>query len=119
MSMTKQQAFEIIDKVRRIYNMEFDTPKLETWIDVLSENGDYEPTLKMVKNYINSGNSYPPNLPKIMRKAPKKLEYEEEPEDVKEHHWKMKNDPEYVAARKKLLDEFKEQLRKFEVNSYE
>ena len=35
MSMTKQQAFEIIDKVRRIYNMEFDTPKLETWIDVL------------------------------------------------------------------------------------
>ena len=35
-----------------------------------------------------------------MRKAPKKLEYEEEPEDVKEHHWKMKNDPEYVAARK-------------------
>ena len=46
MSMTKQQAFEIIDKVRRIYNMEFDTPKLETWIDVLSENGDYEPTLK-------------------------------------------------------------------------
>ena len=38
---------------------------------IKSENGDYEPTLKTVKNYINSGNSYPPNLPKIMRKAPR------------------------------------------------
>ena len=38
-----------------------------------------------------------------MRKAPKKMEYEEAPDDVKEHRWKMKNDPEYVAARKRSL----------------
>ena len=38
-----------------------------------------------------------------MRKAPKKMEYEEAPDDVKEHRWKMKNDPEYVAARKRYL----------------
>lgn len=25
-----------------------------------------------------------------MRKAPKKMEYEEAPDDVKEHRWKMK-----------------------------
>ena len=36
-----------------------------------------------------------------MRKAPKKMEYEEAPDDVKEHRWK--NDPEYVAARKRSL----------------
>lgn len=119
MSMTKQQAFEIIDKVRRIYNMEFDTPKLETWIDVLSENGDYEPTMKEMNNYIKNSNPYPPTLPKIMRKTPKKLKYEEVPKDVKEHRWKMKNDPKYVAERKKILDEFKEKLRAFEVNEYE
>ena len=38
-----------------------------------------------------------------MRKAPKKMEYEEAPDDVKEHRWKMKNDPEYVVARKRYL----------------
>ncbi len=119
MSMTKKEALQIIKKIRNIYNLEFDKSKLETWIEVLSENGDYGPTLKTLDNYINSGNSYPPNLPKIMRKAPKKTEYEEEPEDVKEHRWKMKNDPEYVAARKKILDDFAEQLRKFEVNNHE
>ena len=53
-----------------------------------------------------------------MRKAPKKMEYEEAPDDVKEHRWKMKNDPEYVAARKNH-DDFAEQLRKFEVNNHE
>lgn len=119
MSMTKKEALQIIKKIRNIYNLEFDKPKLETWIEVLRENGDYEPTLKTLNNYINSGNSYPPNLPKIMRKAPKKMEYEEAPDDVKEHRWKMKNDPEYVAARKKILDDFAEQLRKFEVNNHE
>lgn len=31
----------------------------------------------------------------------------------------MKNDPKYVAERKKILDEFKEKLRAFEVNEYE
>ena len=38
-----------------------------------------------------------------MRKAPKKMEYEEAPDDVKEHRWKMKNDPEYVARKRYLM----------------
>ena len=113
MSMTKQQALEIIKSIRHLYNLDFDKPKLETWVQVLSENGDFELTQKAVKEYINSGNPYPPNLPSVMRKAPKKLEYEEAPEDIKEHRWKMQNDPEYVAARKKVLDEFKSELNKF------
>lgn len=31
----------------------------------------------------------------------------------------MKNDPKYVAERKKILDEFKKKLREFEVNDHE
>lgn len=119
MSMTKQQALEIIEKVSQIYNMDFNESKLETWIDVLSENGDYEPTVKEVKNYITSGNSYPPNLPRIMRKYPKKLKYEEPTDKDKEHRWRMENDPEYVEKRKKLLKEFKKSLREFEVQNNE
>ena len=38
-----------------------------------------------MNNYIKNSNPYPPTLPKIMRKTPKKLKYEEVPKDVKEH----------------------------------
>ena len=53
-----------------------------------------------MNNYIKNSNPYPPTLPKIMRKH-QKLKYEEVPKDVKEHRWKMKNDPKYVAERKR------------------
>ncbi|QBY48895.1 hypothetical protein SaO268_1930 [Staphylococcus aureus] len=39
MPMSKTQALEIIKKVRYVYNIDFDKPKLEMWIDVLSQNG--------------------------------------------------------------------------------
>ncbi len=46
MSMTKKEALQIIKKIRNIYNLEFDKPKRETWIEVLSENGEDETTQK-------------------------------------------------------------------------
>lgn len=119
MSMTKQQALEIIKSIRHLYNLDFDKPKLETWVQVLSENGDFELTQKAVKEYINSGNPYPPNLPSVMRKEPKKMEYEEVPDDIKEHRYKMANDPEYRAERQRRIDEFKKTISKFGVNNDE
>lgn len=44
MPMTKQQALEVIKTIRHVYNIDFDRPKLETWVNILSQNGDYEPT---------------------------------------------------------------------------
>ncbi|EHJ08404.1 hypothetical protein [Staphylococcus simiae] len=113
MPMSKQQALEIIKKVRYVYNIDFDKPKLETWIDVLSENGDYKPTVRAVDSYINSNNPYPPNLPSIMRKEPKKVSIEPVDEEVVTHQWKMKNDPEYARQRKIALDRFKSKLAEF------
>lgn len=59
MPMTKQQALEIIKTIRHVYNIDFDRPKLETWVNILSQNGDYDPTRKQVMQYINDANPYP------------------------------------------------------------
>ncbi|HDT6968589.1 TPA: hypothetical protein QE967_002430 [Staphylococcus aureus] len=113
MPMSKTQALEIIKKVRYVYNIDFDKPKLEMWIDVLSQNGDYQPTVKAVDGYINSNNPYPPNLPAIMRKAPKKVSIEPVDDETATHQWKMQNDPEYVRQRKIALDNFMNKLAEF------
>ena len=39
MPMTKQQALEVIKTIRHVYNIDFDRPKLETWVNILSQNG--------------------------------------------------------------------------------
>ena len=71
MSMTKKEAFEIIEMLANVYNMELNDTKFNLWINFLCEDGDYEPSMKMAKKYIKAGNVYPPKIPNIMRKFPK------------------------------------------------
>lgn len=119
MPMTKQQALEVIKTIRHVYNIDFDRPKLETWVNILSQNGDYEPTKKTVMQYINDANHYPPSIPNIMRKEVKVVKEEPVDEKTARHRWRMKNDPEYVAQRKKILDDFRKKLSEFGVSDDE
>lgn len=119
MPMTKQQALDVIKTIRQVYNLDFDRSKLETWVNILSENGDYEPTVKAVMQYINDLKPYPPSIPNIMRKKVKVVKEQPIDEKTAKHRWRMKNDPEYRAKRKKVLDDFKKKLREFEVESDE
>lgn len=119
MPMNKAEAFEIIELVSNVYDMKFNETKFDIWLEFLTRDGDYQPTLKEAKKYIKDGNTYPPKIPNIMRKAPKKLEYEELPDATKEHRYKMANDPEYRAKRQRAIDEFKRTISKFGVNSDE
>ena len=80
MPMTKQQALEVIKTIRHVYNIDFDRPKLETWVNILSQNGIMN-RLKTVMQYINDANPYPPSIPNIMRKEVKVVK--EEPVDEK------------------------------------
>ena len=52
MSMTKKQAAEVIKFANNVYEMNFDREKAKLWLDMLSENGDYEPTMHTLKKYI-------------------------------------------------------------------
>lgn len=51
--------------------------------------------------YINDANPYPPSIPNIMRKEVKVVKEEPVDEKTAKHRWRMKNDPEYVAQRKR------------------
>lgn len=113
MTMTKKQAFQIIDYLRNIYELKFDEKKLNIWIDLLSEEGDYKPTFKAVKDYITSGNPYPPKIPNILRKEPKMLKETKLDQQTKEHRWKMENDEEYKKKRQQALEVFKKKVAEF------
>lgn len=54
-----------------------------------------------------------------MRKEVKVVKEEPVDEKTAKHRWRMKNDPEYVAQRKQILDDFKKKLSEFEVNNDE
>ncbi|AVQ36612.1 hypothetical protein [Staphylococcus kloosii] len=114
MPMNKKEAFEIIELVSNVYNMEFTEKKLDLWIDFLCEDGDYEPSLKMAKKYIKDGNVYPPKIPNILRHFPKVFKEEEPDDKTKSHRWKMANDPEYVESRKRALEQFRQKVAEFD-----
>ena len=89
MPMTKQQALEVIKTIRHVYNIDFDRPKLETWVNILSQNGIMN-RLKTVMQYINDANPYPPSIPNIMRKEVKVVKEEPVDEKTARHRWRMK-----------------------------
>ena len=54
-----------------------------------------------------------------MRKEVKVVKEEPVDEKTARHRWRMKNDPEYVAQRKKILDDFRKKLSEFGVSDDE
>ncbi|MDW4150051.1 hypothetical protein QI200_12000 [Staphylococcus saprophyticus] len=114
MSMTKKEAFEIIEMLANVYNIELNDTKFNLWINFLCEDGDYEPSMKMAKKYIKDGNVYPPKIPNIMRKFPKTFKDDGPDEETKLHRWKMDNDPEYVKQRKQALEQFRRKVAEFD-----
>lgn len=117
MSMTKEKAAEIIKFANNVYEMNFDREKAKLWLDMLSENGDYEPTMHTLKKYIKDGNPYPPKIPNIMRSYPKQLEHKVD-EKTKEHQSKMANDPKYREERAKALQTLRNKMREFGGENY-
>ena len=113
--MTKKEAITILKLLEDVYDMGFNKneSKAKTWMNFLVEDGDYEPSLQTAKRYIKDGNTFPPKLPHILKKYPKTVKEEPIDEKTAKHRWKMQNDPEYVARRKKILDDFKKKLNEF------
>lgn len=121
MTMSTKEAATILKMLEDVYDMGFNKnrSKTETWINFLVEDADYKPALEAAKRYIKDGNTYPPKLPHILKKATKVVKEQPIDERTAKHRWRMKNDPEYRAKRKKVLDDFKKKLREFEVGSDE
>lgn len=117
MPMTKEEAAEIIKLANNVYEINLDREKASLWLDLLSEDGDYQPTMNKLKQYIKDGNPYPPKIPNIMRSYPKQLEHKID-DETKEHQQKMKNDPDYRKQRDKALQKLRDKMREFGGESY-
>lgn len=111
--MTKLEAFEICELINNTYNIEFTEAKLDTWIDFLTQEADYKPSLQAAKRYIKEGNTYPPNIAHLLHKEPKieNTTHETINEETKEHLWRMENDPAYREENRRLKMQYKKKMQ--------
>lgn len=94
MSMTEKEAFQLISLVSDSYNMEFHKSKYDVWTSILIKEGDYEASVKKLKNYIKES-KYKPTLADVLATKPKAFEIKEKPVE-ETHQYKLENDPEYA-----------------------
>lgn len=104
--MSKQEALTILRLIDNAYTMNFTKEAVETWIDIISEKGDYEPTLRKTKNYI-ANNGYKPKVADILAYKPKEFNYTQVPKEQTKEYL-LKNDPNY----QKGLEEARERWRR-------
>lgn len=110
--MSKQEAFNICKLIKNTYNIEFTAEKIDVWLEFLTKEADYIPSLQAAKRYIKEGNTYPPNIAHLLHKEPK-IENTEPSivsEEVKEHLWRMENDPAYREENRRLKMKYKEKM---------
>lgn len=108
MPMTKQEAVTILKMIDDVYTMGFSNNKAKavTWINMLIDKGDYEPTLRKTKSYIQN-NKYKPTVADLIAYKPKVFNYTKIPEEETKEYL-LKNDPEY----QKGLEEARERWRR-------
>lgn len=99
MSMTKKQALEVIQLVKNIFNVEFDKNKGMAWLEILTERGDYEKTMRNVKNRAVSGNKYRPSISEIIIPTNNAgNEMLQQVDETQTHAYKKKHSKEYAKA---------------------
>lgn len=111
--MTKLEAFNICKLIKNTYNIEFTEEKIDTWLDFLTKEADYKPSLQAAKRYIKEGNTYPPNIAHLLHKEPKIENAAQETisGETKEHLWRMENDPAYREENRRLKMQYKEKMK--------
>ncbi|WP_353452859.1 hypothetical protein [Staphylococcus coagulans] len=109
--MTQQEALSILRLVDDAFSMNFSKETIKTWLEIISEKGDYEPTLNKTKHYI-ANNSYRPKIADIIAYKPKYFNHSKIPEkETKEY--RLKNDPNYkkeLEAARERWQKMKEEL---------
>lgn len=99
MSMTKKQALRVIKFVGEAFNIEFNKDKGYTWLEILMERGDYEKTMRNVKNRAVSGNKYRPSISEIIIPTNNAgNEMIQQVDETQTHAYKKKHSKEYAKA---------------------
>ncbi|REH76187.1 hypothetical protein DOS79_09575 [Staphylococcus felis] len=109
--MSKQEALTILRLIDNAFTMNFTKEAVETWIDIISEKGDYEPTLNKTKYYI-ANNSYRPKIADIIAYKPKYFNNSKIPEEETKEY-RLKHDENFgkeIAQARERWKKLKEEL---------
>lgn len=106
MSMTKEQAYDVIKFCMNAFDVEFNKSKLETWTDLLMSSGDYEGTMKKAKRRAVSDNPYKPILPEIIEKPliNHNAQFFDREED--KQNKALRKDKDFMAERRRKAEEY-------------
>ncbi|MCY1563857.1 hypothetical protein [Staphylococcus pettenkoferi] len=66
--MTKKEAYQVCKTVEAYFNFELTDKQLRLWTELLMERGDYEETMKKVKNRATSEIPFKPMLNEVIAK---------------------------------------------------
>lgn len=102
MAMTKEEGLKVIKFVKEAFNIEFSKDKGYIWLEILMERGDYEKTMRNVKDRASDGNKFRPTISEIVIKPVKNNNFKTEYDETKSHAYKKRNDEQYAQVIKKL-----------------
>lgn len=96
MTMTKKEALEVIQFVRDVFNIDFDKNKGTAWLNLLTERGDYEKTMRNAKNRASDGNKFRPTISEIIITSSNVNDaVVKEVDETETHAYKKRHDEEY------------------------
>lgn len=109
--MKREQAIKLMVYIENAYSTEFHKDMAEMWLSELTKHGDYEESMKKVKDRVIKGNPYKPNLAEVLSTGVKRLEVTQEEQ---ERHDKIKRFEEDKNYREQVLKEREEVREKYQ-----
>ena len=109
--MSEEKAFEICETVEAYFNFKLTQHQLKLWVELLTERGDYEETMKKVKNRATSNIPYKPMLNEIIAKPYK--------QNINTNREVRRMDKETREKFKKRIEEIDKKTDKGELTIYD
>lgn len=109
--MEREQAINLMLYIENAYSTEFDKDKAEMWLAELTKHGDYNESMKKVKERVIKGNPYKPNLAEVLETGVKRLETTQEEQERQDKIKRFEEDKNY---REQVLNERKEVRVKYQ-----
>lgn len=109
--MSEAEAFEICETVEAYFNFNLTQHQIKLWMELLMERGDYEETMKKVKNRATSDVPYKPMLNEIIAKPYK--------QNINTNREIRRMDKETQEKFKKRIKEIDEKANKGELTIYD
>lgn len=103
--MNKQQAGEVIQYVIDLFNVDMNDRQIKAWARLLMERGDFEETMKNVKQRASNGSRFKPTISEIIITIRNTgNEVVKEVDETHTHAYKKKHDKNYSKVMREMAE---------------